>query len=451
MKKIIFKTIILCCIYNVDAQQIDLSLKQCRDMAVQNSEAMKIARCQNEQTKIEKQLATTAALPKFSGSATYAYIYGNMEIGLPEMDMKLPMEGMGMEIDMGGMIPQRVDMKLNTNIYMFGVNVQQPIFAGGKIITGNKMAKKGMEITEENIHLTRMNVIAEAEKAYWNYFLVKDKIKLLKQYEQLLDTLYQSISNMIAVQMLPESELLKISSRKSNIQYQTQKAANGMELVRMQLCRIIGVELNTQITLTDSLSENEYNTTITHNSDVATRPEYRILQKQVELKTLNIQNVRGDYLPTLGVMAGYNYMGKMSMGDISIRMKEPMPLVMVSLSIPIFHFGEGAKKIKSAKIARDIQQQELNKNSKLLSIEIQYAKRNLEDAFLLIGTAETALKQAEANLKRSQDNYETGMGTLLDVLDAQTQWQEAHSNAIEARVEYKLKEIDYLKAIGNND
>jgi outer membrane protein TolC len=129
-------------------------------------------------------------------------------------------------------------------------------------------------------------------------------------------------------------------------------------------------------------------------------------------------------------------------------MNEPMPIIMASLSIPIFHFGEGAKKIQSAKIAKNIQQEECNKNEKLLQIEMQYVTRSLEEALLLITTADIALEQAETNLKQSQDNYDVGMGTLLDVLDAQTQWQEAYSNSIEAKIDYKIKEIEYLKAMG---
>ncbi len=445
MKTLLFTIFIVSCMFTANAQHIDLSLQKCKEMAVENNENIKIARYQNEQARVEKQSAFTAYLPKFAGSATYAYMYGNMEMDLPEIDLIVPI--MGMEMDMSYMIPQNVDLKINTDVYMIGVNVQQPIFAGGKIIAGNQMAKKGIEITDENMNLTRMNVIADAEKAYWNYFLIQDKIELLKQYESLLDTLYYSISDMVSVQMATDAELLKISSRKSNIQYQIQKATNGLELSRMQLCRIIGIDLNTNITLSDTLAKHEHITTQTSH-DINLRPEYKILQKQLELKDLNVKMVRGDYLPTFGIMAGYSYMGKIHIDDMSIKMNEPMPIIMASLSIPIFHFGEGAKKIQSAKIAKNIQQEECNKNEKLLQIEMQYVTRSLEEALLLITTADIALEQAETNLKQSQDNYDVGMGTLLDVLDAQTQWQEAYSNSIEAKIDYKIKEIEYLKAMG---
>jgi len=446
MKKVILSIIFLLSGFTLEAQELHLSLQQCREMALTSNEDVKISQYQNEKAKIEKKIAQTAYFPKFSGSATYGWMGPDMEIGLPNMSITLPIMG-GMDIDISQMLPEKIEMDVKTDLYMLGITVQQPVFAGGKIITGNKMAKKAIELTEENVNMLRMSVVAEAEKAYWLHYSLSDKIKLLEQYEVLLDTLYESISAMISVKMATEADLLKVVSRKSNIQYQMQRAKNGMELSRMQLCRIIGEDLNTEIILTDTIvtavnpiTDNSYNLTV--------RPEYRMMQKQLELKELNIRNVRGDFLPTLGIMAGYSYMGKIDLDGITLKMKKPSPVIMASLSVPIFHFSEGAKKIKSAKIARDMQQEELIKNSKLLTIEMHYTERNLQDAFLLIHISDIALEQAQANLRRTLSSYEVGMSTLLDVLDAQAQWQEAYSNTIDARVQYKISEVEYLRVTG---
>lgn len=451
MKKIIMMALsgvfaTTCCFSQTDRdKQIDLSIRQCREMALVSSEEMKIAGYLNEQAKVEKQIARTAGLPKLSASGTYGYLNSDIALGLPEMELKIPI--MGTEVDLSGMIPETMNVGINSGIYMIGATLQQPIFTGGRIATGNKMAEKGMEITEENSNMTRMSIIAEAEKAYWTYFSMKDKINLLNQYEALLDTLHQSVSDMISVKMATGNDLLKISSRRSNIRYQKQKAVNGMELCRMQLCRIIGVDPETKIRLTDSISKENSQVT-DHSYDLTLRPEYRMLQKQFELKELGIKNARGEYLPTVGLMAGYSYLGNMEMGGISMRMNRPSALVMLSVNIPLFNFGEGVKKIRNAKISREIQQEELNKNSSLLTIEIEHAKRNLQDASLLIMTAESALAEAEASLRSIRDNYEVGMGTLLDLLDAQTQWQEAYNNSIDARVEHKINEIEFLRVTG---
>lgn len=83
-----------------------------------------------------------------------------------------------------------------------------------------------------------------------------------------------------------------------------------------------------------------------------------------------------------------------------------------------------------------------------MDIEAQQSKSAYESALLLIRTAEHGLEESEHNLSQTQSNYEMGMATILDVMEAQTQWQEAYSNNIEARTNYKIREIEYLRAIG---
>ena len=203
--------------------------------------------------------------------------------------------------------------------------------------------------------------------------------------------------------------------------------------------------MDAQIVATDTLILTQnYNNQLSH--DIVNRPEYRIQEMQVELKDLEIKNTRADFLPTVGISAGYQYMGGMKLAGSSLDMK--IPMVMASISIPIFNFGEGRKKIRSARLAHEISTVELNKNRSLMDIEAQQSKSAYESALLLIRTAEHGLEESEHNLSQTQNNYEMGMATILDVMEAQTQWQEAYSNNIEARTNYKIREIEYLRAIG---
>lgn len=419
--------------YNLgQAQQLNLSLYQCREMALENSENLKIAIYQNEQAEAEKKVAWSGYFPNISASAMYNYSKGKIEIADNYIFAQMPQNFV-------------MDLGEGPGMYMLGASLQQPIYTGGKVVYGNKMANKGIEISEENIILSRSDVIAEAEKAYWHFFLVKDKIKLIEQYNLLLDSLNQNILAFINADMATQNDQLKITSRQSNIQYEKQRTETMQEICRMQLCNIIGIDLNTEIVLTDSINIPNMEPFL-NIYDVTQRPEYKILQKQVEMKEINVKLVRADYLPTIGLMAGYNYLDGLKFSGTKLSMS--LPSVMLSASIPIFSFGQGKNKIKSAKFAYNIQQQELEKNRKLMDIEAKNIERGLQDAFKLIYTAEIALEQSSANLELITNRYEHHFATIIDVLDAQTQWQEAYSNLIDAQVSYKIKEIDYLKVFG---
>lgn len=435
MKKIIISFITIFAVLGAGAQPMNLSLNRCREMALENSDDMKIAAYQHDMAMADQQAVQTSFLPKISGSATYAYIFKDIE-----MSMEFDMTALGTP----GSIPIPMEMSMK-GVYMAGITLQQPVYVGGKITSGNKMAKKGVEITEQNKRLARMNTMVETEKAYWMYVSVNEKVKLLEQYNALLDSLHRNVSNFYEFDMATANDLQKIRAKQSNIQYEYQRAKSGLELTRMSLCHLIGIDMNTPIVATDTVI-----TVQSHNAgnvyDMNNRPEYRMLQQQTEIKELMIKNVQADFLPSVGFSTGYTYFGGMQFAGKEVKMG--MPMFMANVSIPIFHFGEGSQKLKSAQIAYEISRTELNKNSSLMNIEIQQAFSAYQSAYLLIDAAGESLKEAEKNLRLAQDNYELQMGTIFDVMEAQAQWQEAFSNDIEARTNYKISQIEYLKATG---
>ena len=123
-------------------------------------------------------------------------------------------------------------------------------------------------------------------------------------------------------------------------------------------------------------------------------------------------------------------------------------MAVASLSIPIHNWGKGIKGIKKAKLELDNKRLELSKNERLMNIELKQAEQNISDGYNMIKSSTIAVAQASENLRNMQLNYEVGMCTLTDLLDAQAQWQEARSCQIEAETQYKIYETEYLRVTG---
>ena len=121
---------------------------------------------------------------------------------------------------------------------------------------------------------------------------------------------------------------------------------------------------------------------------------------------------------------------------------------MLAIKIPIFHWGEGRKKVRKARYELQYAELELEKNTRLLSLEVQQAIQHVQDGYTLIQTAEVGRKQAQENLRVMQNRYAAAMAPLTDLLEAQSQWQQAESNLIEAQTQYKIYETEYLRATG---
>ena len=412
-------------------QPMKLSMEQCRDMALTTSEELKQADNRLRQAELDDKIAATARLPKIEGSATGAYV-------LPDIEMT------GMELAMRG-------------TYMAGLTLTQPIYTGGKISAGRQMARLGRQIADQQLRLTRMDVLVDADNAYWSYIAVRRKVRMLESYSTQMDTIYKQTSSAVAAGMAIENDLLRIEAKRTEIEYQLQRARNGADLCRMALCNVIGAPLDTAIEPTDTTFNIESPTAM--SLDIARRPEVGLLEKQIDVNMQRIRDARSEMLPTVGLSAGYSYYGNIKlkgfadMGNgttvpYTQEFRDGIGIAMLAVKIPIFHWGESRKKLHKARYELDNSQLELQRNMRLMSIEAQQAVQNVEDGYRMIHTAESGLRQAEENLRVMRNRYAAAMSPLTDLLDAQSQWQQAQSNLIEAQTQYMIYRTDYLRATG---
>lgn len=412
-------------------QPMKLSMEQCRDMALTASEELKQADNRLRQAELDDKIAATARLPKIEGSATGAYI-------LPDIEMT------GMELAMRG-------------AYMAGLTLTQPIYTGGKISAGRQMARLGRQIADQQLRMTRMDVLVDADNAYWSYIAVRRKVRMLESYSTQMDTIYKQTSSAVAAGMAIENDLLRIEAKRTEIEYQLQRARNGADLCRMALCNVIGAPLDTAIEPTDTTFNIESPTAM--SLDIARRPEVGLLEKQIDVNMQRIRDARSEMLPTVGLSAGYSYYGNIKlkgfadMGNgttvpYTQEFRDGIGIAMLAVKIPIFHWGESRKKLHKARYELDNSQLELQRNMRLMSIEALQTVQNVEDGYRMIHTAESGLRQAEENLRVMRNRYAAAMSPLTDLLDAQSQWQQAQSNLIEAQTQYMIYRTDYLRATG---
>lgn len=414
------------------ASALDLSLKDCREMALATDENLKIAENNVHGSSLGMEVARTAYLPKIEGSGTAIYRAPDTEIG--DM-MTLHLKG----------------------TYMAGINLTQPIYAGGKIVTANKMAKVGQQISKEQLRATRMDIIAEAEKSYWTYVAVLGKVDMMESYLTMMDSIHEMTEFSVRTGMASRQALLRVETRRSEIVYRLQQSKAGAEMCRMALCRIIGVADTVLIFPTEKI---ETNLKMPENGvNIENRPEIQILSKNIDIKRHEVAMTRADYLPTVGVQLGWSAYGNIKMkGWTQDETGNYMPfssttnsngfMGLLSVQIPIFHWGEGIKKIRHAKIEVENARLLFDRNKRLMQLEVNQNYNNLITGTSLLQSAETAMLEADENLKIMKEQYGVGLATLTDLLEAQSQWQSSYSNLIEAKTQYRIYHIDYLRSIG---
>ena len=408
-----------------------LDQQKCRDMALAASEDLQKSENAYAQAGLDRKIAFSGYLPAFDASASAVFV-------APDTEMS------GMELIMRG-------------TYLAGITLTQPLYAGGKIVAGHRLAKIGEEAAGEQLRKTKTEVIYDADNAYWSYVSVLEKQKMMEALSARMDTLFSQVGASIEAEMAVDSDLLTVKAKRSEVLYQKQKVESGVRLCRMALCRIVGVPFDTQIEVADPMSGDSPR--IDTEVDIVGRPEMKLLQSQVDAAKQQVRMTRGDWLPSLAIVGGYVNFGNIRMktmvdaGDGTFmpyeqKIGQGLGTAMLSLSVPIFKWGQNYYKVRKAKIDVDNALLDLQKNERLLTLEANQASMNLNDSYLLLEAAEDAMAEADENLRVMKNRYDASMATLSDLLEAQSQWHQSRSNLIEAITQTRICVTDYLRATG---
>lgn len=427
---IITTALLLASVITSAQQKMSLSLQQCREMALQHDEQLKVMNNRQLQAEIDKEVAFINYLPTIDGSVMSLYQLGNNE-------------SMGMKIIMHGM-------------YTAGLTLQQTIYAGGRIHAGNYLAEIGREVAMENQRKTRQEVLAGVDNAYWSLVAVLQKVEMLESYRTYMESLYNKVKVSVDAEMAMGKELLRIEAKKSEVEYNLQKTKTGVELCSAMLANTIGLGIDVEVMPADK----EITVTAPENmsEDISALPEINLMNYDIAAKEKQVKVTRGEYLPSLVGMATYTKMGNLKMEGskeidgkmtpYSQEITNDSKMLGVMLSIPISGWGQGSRKIKRAKLDVVNAQLERKQNIRLLTIQARNAVKNVQNGYLQVQTAEKGSRQNDENLRVMNERYDASMATLTDLLDAQSQWQQAQSNLIEAKTQYLIYQTEYLKAVG---
>ena len=422
MKKIIIACIFSFCSLWGYSQQ--LTLEECCDIAAANNKQGKLADFSIQKAQLQLKNMNSNFLPKLS--ATGGYLYADKDFGAELMPSVA------------------AELNLN-NTYTGGVQIEQPLFLGGKLFAVRKMAQTGLSIAGLNKEKTESDIRFETEKAYWNVVKAKELQKVSQQFLQTVDELYRTVENYYNTGMASQNELLKVKVKINEAKLSLKRSENSVRLAKMSLCHLMGMPMNKDIDVINNLSDIKAVDTNIHS--VENRLEYKILSENIQLKNQEIKAVRSDFLPRVGLVAGYNYMNGVKLNGTKL-ISDDVFAVMVSVKVPLFHWGEGMRKVKSAQIEKQMAIVQRDEFTEKMQLEVSQALNMLDESELEIKLTESAFNEASESLRESRKNYETGMETLVNYMDTQSIWQKSWAEFVSAKINYQIAKVTYLKALG---
>ena len=420
------------------------TLQQIKDSALQNNIAIRTAQHDIEAANQQRKEAFTKYFPNVSGTG----VWFNANKGMAQTTLNL---GENMSPELGAALaqslPQEALMALGNPISISmmkngtigSVMAVQPVFAGGQIINGNKLAKLGEDVSQLKLRLSENEVEKTAEQYFWQLASLQEKMKTIKAVDTLLRDIHKDVDVAVRAGVAMRNDLLQVELRQNDISSQKLKLQNGLSLVRMLLSQYCGLR-DTSFVITWQTDDAQL-LGLSGSESVAALPEYKLLQKQVEATGLQKKMAVGQNLPSVAVGAGYTYHNLLDNNHT-------FGMVFATVSVPITDWWSGSHAIKRKAIEHQKAQEQLTDNAELLKIRMQNARNGVEESYQQLMLAQRSIEQAKENLRLNRDYYRAGTSKMSDLLEAQLLYQQSLDKHTDAFADYQNKLLEYKQACG---
>lgn len=437
---------------NASAQT--LSLEDCLRMADENAAYLQNARLDKEAAVLQKKEALCEYFPKFSLSMMgFEAVNPLLRIGVNDVLGKS---------DAANNIKEYINtvaplygIKTVFETLQFGygatLSVSQPLFAGGRIVNGNKLAALGVEAAELQANIQGRKTALEVEKKYWQVVSLQEKAHTLDKAMELLETLSKDVNSLHENGILTDSELLQLKIRQGELRKDKLKLKAGTRLAKMDLFNTIGMEYRVlsysseeapfidDLTL-DALPENLEKPDVYYvpeEQKAAATDEARLLDLQLKAKKLEKKMTLGEALPSIGLGATAGY-GRY-IGDGSAN-----AMVFAVVKVPITDWGKASMKMRRQETQVRKAGNEKNFLDKQLVLRSRQLWTELEVAWEQIKLSEENVHYAKEKLRRCESSFEAGLSTLSQLLEAQMVLRQAEDGLTDDRIAYKTALTEYL-------
>ena len=325
-----------------------------------------------------------------------------------------------------------------------GVQAMQPVFLGGRIVNGNKLASVGEEVARLRKTQTENQLRLAVETFYWKLATLKSTKNVLETALCLLDTLEQQVQVAVDAGLVTRNDLLKVQLKRNTYRSEMVDLDNGIVLVKMLLSQYLGLGTNGNLDIKDedtSLPEFPDNLYLASGYALPMTADYKLLRKNVEAKKLEKRIEIGNNLPSVAVGAGWYY------HDL-LEQNHNFGAIQIGVEIPLTGWWGGAYAIKRKNIELENAKNELTDLSEKLQIEMQDKWNSLTAAYRKMEIEKEGIAQSEENLYLNRMYYEAGMSTISDLLEAETSKREAEDRYVAAYGNYRTALSGYLIATG---
>ncbi len=421
----------------LQAQEVQsFSLDEAVKYALAQSNAIKAAEFDVYIAQKSVNQILAMGYPQLSGSATTTY---NLNIAqfvfVPE-----------------GAPPQRITAGYPFNMTM-GATLNQLVF-DGTFFVGLAASKTFVNVSRIQENRTREQVVYDVSRAYYSALITRERLAVLDANVRRLDDLYRETSALNESGFVEKIDVERLDINRTNLRIERDKLIRFVEMSKDLLKFQMNLDVNSVIELTeklDDLTSPETAEIEAADYSIENRLDYQLVQTQIKLEGYNWKRYKVGYLPSLYAYGQYQRQNLWSpKDDLKFPgINFPVSSVGLQLNVPIFDGLLKYNQMQQSKLTSQKLQLQLNTLENAVALELRNTRGNVENAFYTLQSLEDNAKLAERVFLVAQTKYKEGVGSSLEVNNAESQLKESQANLLNGKLELLLAKIDLEKALGN--
>ena len=394
------------CVAAAPAAAQTLSLEECRAAAVEHNRTLRNSRLDLDAASQTHREAFTNYFPQISASGGLF----QAQHGLVQADFAVPQMG-------------TLPVSMVKRGIIGSVTAVQPLFAGLKIVTGNKLARLGEEVGRLQLQQTEAEVRERTDACFWQVVSLRDNLSTLDAVERQLAEIRRQVELSVKAGLVTNE--------------------NGLKVSKMLLAQHIGVDWRGFDVANAAFGEPEapaaYYVPIEEALD--RRTEYLLAEKNVEARKYEKRMERGKRLPTVGIGAGYLYY---NVTDKSVD----DGMVFAQVSVPVSEWWGGAHALKKARIREHQAENDRLQVREMLAVEIERTWSEVQESYAQILLMRRSVESSAENLRQNRNFYKAGTAPLTDLLDAETLYTQSRNDLTSACASYRTALAKYMRVTG---
>lgn len=435
-----------------DTQVFDLD--QCLEYALENNPEVQTSKLDREIAKEKVDQTISTGLPQITGNVDMTY---NYEVATQFFPDFISPSVYGVLFEEGVLEPRNLG---EPQIFpaQFGVpytgsavlSLRQMIFNGSYFV-GLKAARTFTDLSRKELLKKETDIVEGVSKAYYGALISREQIELIEANYARLDSLLRDTEALLDAGFAEKIDLNRIKIQFNNISVE-KKYARELYDLNIHILKVqMGMPLSQNLELADNLEEIRFQAIeeLPENFSVNNRIEYDILQTNEELVNLDIKNVQAQYIPQINLFGNYGYnTGRQEFSQLFNQEWFSLGAVGVTMDIPIFDGFLKKSQIEEKRIQKDQIRIAREALENTINLQIEQAELQYEKSLENMALQYENMELAEEVYNVAKIKYEEGVGSNIEITNADTDLKTAQNNYYSALYDALVAKVDLEKAYG---